>query len=99
MKLDENIESILNSIPNEIHWKDIVQFEKLDERVAIANDLCANIIGINEGTIEWCPNENPPNHLEKLVWWWVVRPDLGAAIAKEAPQEFRKIISQYILQI
>jgi len=62
-----DIQSILNFIPNEISWQDIVQFEKLDDRVAIANDLCANIIGVNESTIEWCPNENPPEHLEKLV--------------------------------
>ena len=33
-----DIQSILNSIPNEISWQDIVQFEKLDDRVAIAND-------------------------------------------------------------
>ena len=93
-----DIQSILNSIPNEISWQDIVQFEKLDDRVVIANDLYANIIGVNESTIEWCPNENPPYRLEQLVWWWVVRPDLGAAIAKEAPQELKNIISQYILQ-
>jgi len=70
-----DIQLILSSIPHEIRWQDIVQFEKLDDRVTIANDLCTNIIGVNEGTIEWCPNENPPHHLEKLVWWWVVRPD------------------------
>ncbi|MEG4988603.1 hypothetical protein QUB08_22875 [Microcoleus sp. BR0-C5] len=92
-----DIQSILNSIPHQMPWQDIVQFEKLDDRVAIANNLCANIIGVNENTIEWCPDE-PPNHLETLVWWWVVRPDLGAAIAKEAPQELKQIISQYILQ-
>jgi hypothetical protein len=93
-----DIQSILNSIPHEIPWQDIVQFEKLDDRVAIANNLCANIIGVNENTIEWCPNDEPPNHLETLVWWWVVRPDLGAAIAKEAPQELKQTIGQYILQ-
>jgi hypothetical protein len=93
-----DIQSILNSIPHQIPRQDIVQFEKLDDRVAIANDLCANIIGINENNIEWCPNDEPPNHLETLVWWWVVRPDLGAAIAKEAPQKLKQIISQYILQ-
>ncbi len=93
-----DIQSILNSIPNEIPWQNIVQFEKLDYRVAIANDLCANIIGVNESTIELCANENPPERLEQLVWWWVVRPDLGAAIAKEAPQQLKNIISQYILQ-
>ncbi len=88
-----DIKSILNSIPHQMPWQDIVQFEKLDDRVAIANNLCANIIGINENNIEWCPNDEPPNHLETLVWWWVVRLDLGAAIAKEAPQELKQIIS------
>jgi hypothetical protein len=42
--------------------------------------------------------ENPPSQLETLVWWWVVRPDLGAAIAIKAPQKLKNIISQYILQ-
>ncbi len=93
-----DVQSILEAIPNEVRWQDVVQFEKLDERVAIANDLCANIIGVNEGTIECGSNENPPSQLETLVWWWVVRPDLGAAIAMEAPQKLKNIISQYILQ-
>jgi hypothetical protein len=93
-----DVQSILEAIPNEVTWQDIVQFEKLDERVAIANDLCANIIGVNEGYIEWCPNDEPPSLLETLTWWWVVRPDLGAAIAIEAPQEFKGIIAHYILQ-
>jgi hypothetical protein len=93
-----DIQSILNSIPQEITWQDIVQLEKLDDRVTIADDVCANIIGVNEGTIECGSNENPPSQLEKLVWWWVVRPDLGAAIAIEAPQKLKNIISQYILQ-
>ena len=58
-----DIQSILNSIPNKIPWQDIVQFEKLDDRIAIANDLCANVIGVNENTIEWCPNDDPPQSL------------------------------------
>ena len=94
-----DIQSILNSIPHKIPWQDIVQFEKLDDRVAIANALCANIIVVNENTIEWCPNNDTPNHLETLVWWWVVRPDLGAAIAIEAHEKLKKIISLYIMQI
>jgi len=94
-----DIQSILNSLPHKIPWQDIVQFEKLEDRVAIANALCANIIAVNENTIEWCPNDDTSNHLETLVWWWVVRPDLGAAIAIEAPEEIKKIISLYIMQI
>ena len=92
-----DIQSILSSIGNEVRWQDIVQIEKLDDRVAIANELCANIIGVNEGYIDWCPNDDPPSRLETLIWWWVVRPDLGAAIAIESPQELKEIIGQYIL--
>ncbi|NMG10374.1 hypothetical protein [Brasilonema sp. UFV-L1] len=92
-----DVQSILSSIPNEVIWQDIVQFDKLDERVATANDLCPNIIGVNESCIEWCPNDHPPSHLETLIWWWVVRPDLGAAIAPSAPQELKEIIGHYIL--
>ncbi|MBE9130191.1 MULTISPECIES: hypothetical protein [unclassified Coleofasciculus] len=93
-----DVQAILDSIPTEVRWQDIVEFNKLDKRVAIANDLCANIIGVNESYIEWCPNDEPPSRLETLTWWWVVRPDLGAAIAIEAPQELKEIIGQYILQ-
>lgn len=93
-----DVQAILNSIKNEVRWEDVVQFEKLDERVAVANDVCANIIGVNEGYIEWCPNDEPPSMKETLLWWWVVRPDLGSAIASEAPQELKEIISQYILK-
>ncbi|MCF2147263.1 hypothetical protein IQ276_012710 [Desmonostoc muscorum LEGE 12446] len=44
------------------------------------------------------PNDEPASLLETLLWWWVIRPDLGAAIANEAPQELKEIISQYILR-
>ncbi|MEQ8974662.1 MAG: hypothetical protein RIE73_30290 [Coleofasciculus sp. C1-SOL-03] len=93
-----DIQAILDSIPTEVRWQDVVEFNKLDQRVTLANDLCANIIGVNEGYIEWCPNDEPPSRLETLIWWWVVRPDLGAAIAIEAPQYLKEIIGQYILQ-
>ncbi|MEB3339340.1 hypothetical protein [Okeania sp.] len=92
-----DVETILNSIPGEVAWENVVQLDKLDERVAIANDFFPNIIGVNDDSIEWCPNEEPPSYLEKLVWWWVVRPDMGAAIALEAPLELKRIIGNYIL--
>lgn len=100
-----DVQTILNSIPNEVAWQDIVQFEQLDDRVAIANDFCPNMVGVNDGFIEWCPNDEPPSYLERLMWWWVVRPDIGAAfaercgcnIALEAPVELKRIIGNYIL--
>lgn len=38
-----------------------------------------------------------PSYLETLIWWWIVRPDLGVAIAIEAHQELKEIIGHYIL--
>ena len=92
-----NLKSAVNSIPNEVAWEDVVQLEQLYDRVAIANDFCPNIVGVNDGCIEWCLKEEPPSDLEKLVWWWVVRPDLGAAVALEAPLELKRIIGNCIL--
>ena len=60
--------------------------------------MCPNLIGVNEGYIEWCPNNEPPSQIETLTWWWVIRPDLGAAIAIEAPDELKKIIGKHILE-
>jgi hypothetical protein len=93
-----DVQTILDSIPNEVLGKILYSSTNSMSVSSIANDLCANIIGVNEGYIEWCPDDEPPSLLETLTWWWVVRPDLGAAIAIEAPQELKEIISQYILQ-
>jgi hypothetical protein len=94
-----DVQSILTLIPKEVAWKNIIQFVKIDERVALANELCPNLIGVNQDYIEWYPNDEPPSQIETLTWWWVIRPDLGAAIAVEAPDdELKKIIAKYILE-
>ncbi|NEP87843.1 MULTISPECIES: hypothetical protein [Okeania] len=93
----KDVQTIFNSIPNEVAWQNIVQFEQLDDRVAIANDFYPNMVGVNDGFIEWCPNDEPPSYLERLMWWWVVRPDMGVAFALEDPVELKRIIGNYIL--
>jgi hypothetical protein len=60
-------------------WKEVVQFERLDARVLGAEWLCGDVIGVGDGFVEWCPNHDPPSAKEAWAWWWVVRPDLGAA--------------------
>ena len=101
--LPSDIKIILNSISYSALWQDIVEFEKLDERVAIVNCIFANLIGVNNGYIECCPSDNAPSLMESFTWWWVVRPDLGAAITinlhknvAEA-QKLREAIADYIL--
>jgi hypothetical protein len=100
--LNKDIKSIVKSINYQVPWQEIVEFEKMDERVAIANCIFANLIGVNEGYIECCPSDNTPSLMETFTWWWVVRPDLGAAIAINLPdtkeaQKLREAIADYIL--
>lgn len=93
MKAD--IEQILNAIPDQVKWGEIVQFEHIDGRVLIANSIYGDVVGVGEGSVEWCPNPDTPKDA-RLVWWWVVRPDLGAAIAYEASDVLRQQIADYI---
>jgi hypothetical protein len=93
--MNPDVEAIVRSLPLEVAWKDIVQFEHIDERVLAANWVSGDIIGVGEGFVEWCPNHDPPSDAETLLWWWVVRPDLGAAIAYEATTEIREVIAEY----
>ena len=95
--MNPDIEQILSAIPDEVRWEEVVQFEHLDERVLIANAVYGDIVGVSEGSVEWCPNPNTPDNA-RLLWLWVVRPDLGAAIAYKAPIEVRRQIADYILE-
>lgn len=103
--MQPDVESILNSINSKVPWQEVVEFEKIDERVAVANSILPNLIGMNDGYIEWCPNNEPPTLIETLIWSWTVRPDLGAAIASDAPkdieeaQKLKEAIADYILQV
>jgi hypothetical protein len=77
-------------------WSDLPDLARLDERVSIANVAFRNVVGVNEGYIEWCPNDRPPKDDEALAWLWVVRPELGEEIAAlTTSQHFRTLIREY----
>jgi len=77
-------------------WGAIIDFSRIDERVSSVNAAFTNLVGVNEGYLEWCPNEDPPAPDETLAWLWVVRPDLGDEIASAAANEFfRAVIRRY----
>ena len=103
--MQPDVNSILSSIKHKVAWEEIVEFEKIDERVAVANCIFPNLIGINDGYIECCLSNDPPTLTETLTWWWTVRPDLGAAIASDVPkdieeaQQLKEAIADYILQV
>ena len=95
--MNADVEQILNKIPDVVRWEEVVQFEHIDARVLIANQLYGDVVGMGEGFVEWCPNPYTPKQ-GRFIWWWVVRPDLGSAIADEANKEIRQQIANYMLE-
>jgi len=96
--IDSATRSTLQSLPSRVAWRDVPEFERLDERVLAIDWLCGDIIDVSDGWVGWCPNNEPPTVAETLAWWWVARPDLGNEIAKEADEEFRQIILEYVAE-
>ena len=59
-----------------MEWNSIVQFNEFDLRVSAVDSIVVNIIGVCNGFVEFCPDDNPPKYEEILCWIWAIRPDL-----------------------
>ena len=86
---------IPNNIVKVVAHSDVEEFNEIDTRVSAIECLYANIIGVNENTIEWCPNDEPPLKEEYLVWLWVIQPSIGNKILPECSEELTKLINAY----
>lgn len=73
---NETLKEILQNYPNQIMFDNIFDFEKFDERLSIIDCIVVNIIGVEEGFIEFIPDNNPPLEDEILCWIWSFKPDL-----------------------
>ena len=87
--------SIPKELPSEVKYGEIENFDDINTRVSAIDCLFVNIIGVNENTVEWCPNEEPPSKEEYLAWIWLLHPSLGKEIQFECSEELSKLISAY----
>jgi hypothetical protein len=92
ISLSEDVSCAADNPPRTIVWSDIVDFDGLNERRASIDCLHANILGVNDGYVEWCSNDDPPSRDETLAWLRFIRPDLGSQIGRNALQELRDLI-------
>lgn len=92
---EKSLSNIIAEYPSRVEFEEITDFNKFDDRRSCIECVTVNIIGVNDGFIEFCPNEEPPEMLELLSWIWLFRPDLGNEIMKNAPEELNKLIEHY----
>ena len=86
---------LLPDPPHAVAWSEVVDFDHLDERRAAIDCLHTNILGVNDGYVEWCPNDDPPSRDETLAWLWFIRPDLGSEIASDASSDLHELIEHF----
>ncbi len=95
MTLD--LKTLIDSIPVEVKFSEIVDFDKLDERISAVGVLYANTIGVSGNYIEFCSDNEPALITEILSWIWVFRPDLSNDILKETlPKDLKLLIESYL---
>ena len=87
--------TLFDNPPTIVKWTELVDFEQLDERLSCIDCLYANILGADDGQVEWCPSDEPPTKDEKLAWLWFIRPDLAPDISQNASEELKELIDSY----
>jgi len=94
--MKNELNKILESIPSEVQWSDIVDSDNFNERLSAVSALFVNTIGVGENYIEFCSDNEPPLKEEELSWVWSYRPDLANEILEmDLSEDFRVLIESY----
>lgn len=94
--MKSELDQIIESIPKEVQWSKIVDFDNFDERLSAISVLFVNTVGVCENYIEFCPDNEPPFREEELSWIWSYRPDLANELLNlELSVDFRMLIESY----
>ncbi len=94
---NKTLEELIENYPNEIAFDEIVDFENFDDRLSVVDCIVVNSIGVNEGFIEFIPDNNPPLKEEILCWIWAIRPDLTNEIfQKNISDDFEFALKSYL---
>ena len=84
-----------DSTPLQVRWRDIADFEWLDERVSAVRVLFGSVIGVSDGYVQWCTDSLPPAESERLAWIWVCWPHLDEQVMPRARADHRKLMAAY----
>ena len=86
----------LSDTPKEVNFKDISEFDRMEQRFFAIEQYYGDIVGMNVDSVEFCPNRNPPElQNEILPWLWLIHPELKDQISEIADSQLRQIIREY----
>lgn len=94
---NKTLEELIENYPNDITFDEIVDFENFDDRLSVVDCIVVNSIEVNEGFIEFIPENNPPLNEEILCWIWAIRPDLtNEILQKNISDDFKFALKSYL---
>ena len=87
----------IDETPREVPWTEIDDFANLDERVGVVTVLFGNMFGVNDGYVEWCPDDIPPTEQEqeRLAWLWLCWPCLFDELRLGAKRDLLEVMTEY----
>ncbi len=93
--MNDELEALLAQPPYRYHWQEITEFDTVDKRAFLMDELHAGRIGIHEAYLDWRPKNIPPGDDEIIGWLWVIRPDLEAGLLERASETLRNVINRF----
>lgn len=71
-----------------VAFSEIVEFDRIDDRVSIINTAFDFLIGMNLGFVEFCPNQNPPSRAEMIALAWLVNPTANRPLVEDGADPY-----------
>ena len=94
--LKQDFVELLSDPPFYVGFNDVVEFERLDERLILVNNVCSDSIITDGVFLNFLPNNIIHQFDEFLSWLWIIRPDLHNEIYKIANHDLVNSINQYM---
>ena len=85
----------IENTPRQVPFAEVGDFDQLDERVSAVKVIFGSVVGVNDGYIEWCPDDIAPSEQERLAWIWLCNPSLDGEILPRADEWFRDLVVSY----
>ena len=84
-------------VPKIAYFKDIQEFERMEERFFDLEEFYGDIVGMNVDSVEFCPNNDPPERNEEILpWLWLIHPGWKGEILEIADSKLKQIIQKYL---